>query len=1075
MDVNYTSNGSYFISGDRLYPTFVHNQSIAHVNISTTFPKIPSYCFYDCTNLQTVYICTCITKICRNAFSYCRNLQNITFPYSVEYIDQSAFIECHGLTHIKFPLNLKVISKYAFFNCSNLITIEFQRNFELIDFMAFTYCVNLTSVKLNYNIKSIGYMAFSTCISLSDIHFPEKNSYIGDRAFEYCIKLIDIEIQKCVTSLGYITFPIFNVSTRFIIPSHVKDLSDYAFIYSNITSLIVPETVSAIRGSAFSQSKLVDLQIENSSIHLEGDVFGFSDFQEIKFPNGIKELSSKCFYFAKIEHLEISTKIQKIGNEAFYFCSYLKKLSIHSDSEFLEIGENIFNWCNVKEVNITGKNIYIGKNEINIYSCVLSINASSSVSIGNLTIKALSSLEIIAPATNKFRILLPNTISSIKNAKIFYFNFIPDYCFSNWEILTEITETDFITSSWYARTIPIPNNINKIGRSAFQYCKNLQKVVLSDKINYICENAFAKCERLTYFEFKSSSTIVENYTLPILTNQNLKIKIPQNNNKIIAAFQYYKNNALTSFQVQDDIEEIHNAAFAYSSLENIILNEKIKSIPEFCFYCCSNLAQINFQVIRNISNLVVSAFIIGNYSFYYTPINRLELTNDVHSIGAYSFAFSNINELILSSSLETIATYSFLNSNFQTLNIPPRIKILEDGSFSNCLLLKTINSLINIEYIGDNTFENCINLTSFNITTNNNLNSLYSFGSNSFANCYSLRSINLPKHMKNIGNNVFRNCINLETISFPNNISYIGKEIFNNCSISQLTLNFNSNNITIDESAFAKTKVEKLNISAKSISIGFNSFLECHYLLEVIIDSETGSISQNAFYNCSSLSNVDFMQSKLTLNFNSFYNTNISYLKFNNICSVYSPFYNCKNLREVQFKETIDEAPKFVNCSNLKIIRYEAVNCSFSFIESCITIPSLEKVYFKLIRFTDELFHSQMVLDFQEEFKFEMYYVGSEKTDYIFDHYISYFIFHNQIKVHVPDSYMINTFCGVDVIRDYNPNMKRRNRKRNIRGLKYEVNALSICDIEYYEKMKTVLPLRDIITIFSNNLITHIK
>ncbi|MBC8004205.1 MAG: leucine-rich repeat domain-containing protein, partial [Verrucomicrobia bacterium] len=164
---------------------------------------------------------------------------------------------------------------------------------------AFIAMANLTAVTLPATITSIGNGSFQNNGKLSFINIPSSLTSIGVNAFRNCKLLTALSIPASVVSIGANAFTesaiqvsvaaenlqyssadgvLFNKdqsllmywpaskSGSYIIPSTVKNISDYAFFScAGLTSVTIPQSVTAIGNWVFSRcSGLLSVNIPNS-------------------------------------------------------------------------------------------------------------------------------------------------------------------------------------------------------------------------------------------------------------------------------------------------------------------------------------------------------------------------------------------------------------------------------------------------------------------------------------------------------------------------------------------------------------------------------------------------------------------------------------------------------------------------------------------------------------------------------------------------------------------------------------------------------------------------------------------
>ncbi|EDR28446.1 hypothetical protein, conserved [Entamoeba dispar SAW760] len=206
--------------------------------------------------------------------------------------------------------------------------------------------------------------------------------------------------------------------------------------------------------------------------------------------------------------------------------------------------------------------------------------------------------------------------------------------------------------------------------------------------------------------------------------------------------------------------------------------------------------------------------------------------------------------------------------------MPPEVKIIGNGCFSDCYKLTTINIPSSITSIGNLCFYRCSSLQSINIPSTIRL-----IGINCFYECSSLTNINIenvkyiseekiiinepilvsisiPEHLKMInGKNYIKEDINKFTI--PSTITSIGCGCFYECS-SLTTINIPSSITSIGGGCFwGCSSITTINIPSSIRLIGNNCFYECSSLQSINIPSSITSIGNDCFYKCSSLTTIN--------------------------------------------------------------------------------------------------------------------------------------------------------------------------------------------------------------------------
>ena len=194
------------------------------------------------------------------------------------------------------------------------------------------------------------------------------------------------------------------------------------------------------------------------------------------------------------------------------------------------------------------------------------------------------------------------------------------------KIITDIGQSSF--SQTDIRTISLPDSITAIQHNAFNKCKNLYQVNLSQNLIFIGDYAFSECSSLS----------------EIILPESLKS---------LGSYCFYKCLSLKHITIPSNaINEKNGRAFLDSGLETITLSEGIKVIPADFF---SN---------TNIKEIVLPSTIeeIGSGVFKNCKsLNKIELNKGLARIGVNSFAYTNIKEIIIPNTVEQVYETSFYN------------------------------------------------------------------------------------------------------------------------------------------------------------------------------------------------------------------------------------------------------------------------------------------------------------------------------------------------------------------------------------------------------------------------------
>jgi hypothetical protein len=191
-----------------------------------------------------------------------------------------------------------------------------------------------------------------------------------------------------------------------------------------------------------------------------------------------------------------------------------------------------------------------------------------------------------------------------------------------------------------------------------------------------------------------------------------------------------------------------------------------------------------------------------------TSIEKVTIPGSVTTIGSCAFRDCiNLTDVDMQEGVRTIEHAAFSNTSIINLWLPNSIELIENGVFSGCKQLVSINIPDNLKELESTLFYGCNSLTTIIISSNSKLttisNSQYSSSSGDtgsvFYGCTSLTEITLPVTLQYIGTYAFNGCSALININYLGTIEQwnaIEKASSYNATIaSQLIVNCTNGSI----------------------------------------------------------------------------------------------------------------------------------------------------------------------------------------------------------------------------------------------------------------------------------------
>ena len=729
-----------------LFESIIYNGKSIDIDRNFTFPTkgeqtlefvlknkttIGDYAFADCDSLTSVVIPDSVTTIGDYAFYGCTSLTSIELPNSVTVINGYAFQGCTSLTSIELPNSVTAIGKSAFNDCTSLTSIVIPDSVTTIGDYAFADCASLTSIELPNSLTVINGFAFQGCASLTSIVIPNSVTAIGDNAFADCTSL-KIITSNAVTapSIEDYTFKNVCIGGKLYYPEG----SDYStwlstepyylgyYSWKDSYSPDVPITPSP--GVPDFRKIICTYYISeaNTPIKICDNVLSFNG---IFYDDKLIE-DSQYYTFNEVgEHtLEFVLKNKTIiGDYAFAYCDSLTSVVI--PDSVTTIGDWVFTYCtSLTPVVIPDSVTTIGKYSFSGCMAFTSITIPDSVTtIDNGAFAYCDSLTsvVVPDSVTTIGINLFNVCTALKSATLpKNITIIPSGTFSGCYALEEVSIPNSVTiidgtafKSCPFTSIIIPESVTTLGKYAFQYCRNLNKIEIKAPI------APSLLSTKTFEEVATGGTLyypkgsdysswlsTEPYYLGYYGWNGVEIEVEEPDTNSIVC-KYYISEANTSIKICDNID----------LFESITYNGESIAIDR------------NFTFPKAGENIL-----------YFTLKNNTVLGLE---------AFYGCESL-------------------KSVSLPNTITTIRGGVFYNCTSLENIDFPDSVELIGSNAFYKCSSLTSISIPEN-----VYYISSGAFNDCSNLREIDIAAtEAPSIENDVFKGVASNGTLYYPEGSDY---------------------------------------------------------------------------------------------------------------------------------------------------------------------------------------------------------------------------------------------------------------------------------------------------------------
>ena len=171
-----------------------------------------------------------------------------------------------------------------------------------------------------------------------------------------------IIVKNGITSIAPCAFQRFINLKQVELPSTLSSIGRSSFSEcKNLTQLNIPESVEFIGDEAFAHSKITELTIPRLIKHISrGLCFGCATLKKVRLHDQIESIGKAAFYNCPIslDTLNLPTALRRIDDLAYkgLMCSY-----VTFPDSLVYIGNQVFESCKFKSINVSGSVQYIGK------------------------------------------------------------------------------------------------------------------------------------------------------------------------------------------------------------------------------------------------------------------------------------------------------------------------------------------------------------------------------------------------------------------------------------------------------------------------------------------------------------------------------------------------------------------------------------------------------------------------------------------------------------------------------------------------------------------------------------------
>ena len=758
-------------------------------------------------------------------------------------------------------------------------------------------------------VKKIGGAVYRLIVEIIYIIFPPGNRKVGAITYDIDNKSGKATVVNIDDDVAAISIPEHIPGTQHEVVGIAKGALSGRD--KKISVLNIPKTITQLDSGVFANNNsLVYVTFEGNIGTISDRLFyNCSKLKSVAFLEGTPHTIGNSA-FESCEELRYSTGLRFETPEEGYLSSELNKIPTYSDLEKGIKEQTLFIIPNT--VKTICKDAF--KDCKNLGSCIISsgeptyydFSVPSSVTVmGTSVFQNCESLQRV-----------------IFNAKV---SQVPFECFSGCKNL---------------KTVTICNSVKVIGISAFRNDVMLNNVIFEGTpLTEICSTAFENCKDLE------------------------KITLPKTLQKI--RYQAFAKTGLSDIYIPASVTTLGtflgqagNIFSDCKSLTKVTGGENVTFIPEETFMNCEKLESVAFTGIkqidekafkycRNLKSVNLSKVTtINSHAFYdCDAISSITVPSPI-SIGEKAFAGCDCLESIEYTKVNTtvevtgsIGSSAFLNcANLKKINgFDSRISSIGDKAFKGCKKLNDVNLGFELKIIGDYAFADCFSVLDENIQEPEITipDKVTNIGANAFSKCTELKTVGLGSSITTIGINAFSECSALETIVVPDSVTSLGASAFYKCTalssvklgskieeIKDWTFGLCENLIEVNPNP--NKDLSQVNIPSAVTRIGVSAFRYCAALPELTLNAKLQTIDAGAFNGCKSLGTVEFPSSLVTIGNRAFYNClsltelNLTGTSVNTIGA--QAFTYCNALESITLPnslENISTSLTFNNCENL--------------------------------------------------------------------------------------------------------------------------------------------------------------
>ncbi len=816
-----------------------NSRNIKNITLPSTLVYIQSYCFHNCTALETINIPEGVTSIGNYAFSGCTSLKALTLPEGLTTIGQEAFKDCVSISSITVPLTVTTLYRDAFRGWKENQAIAFDWNSDDTTTRTINNISSNYSDGPNAHCKDGKAAWFSWVLDDDGVLRVRGNGDVPFASFEEWRNATSVVVEEGITGFSDSNFA-----------GHNGFSNRYNQNTQNIKNIILPSTLTSIPIYCFHGCTALEaINIPNSVESIGSCAFqGCTNLKTVRLPENLTLIESFLFInCTALENISIPDGVTSISEYAFQNCTSLESITVPESvttlyrsafSGWTDEQEITLDWSGTDGHTIINNNDYsVGPNahfrngKAAWYSWsindegVLRIRGEGELPFTSYSWKdkrdvttvvveeGITSFGYDSSATSAFtnsgikNVILPSTLIEISR-----------YCFENCTSLEAIEIPESVTSIGYEAfrncssltELTIPAGVTKIDSYAFAYCTGISSITVPATVTTrLDKNIFEgwQSNQSIILDWNSNdSTHTMPYTNSIIYQTHAKYHngvyawngcaLNDDGTVVISGSGtgtlYYndplKNSKYTSIVVQEGITSLQNHNNTdyekdYPYIKTVSLPSTLTTLGN---YALANLSGVEALTIPE------SVTSLGTNVFDQLGIKTITIPSGITTIPVYAFSGCvDLESVILHSEITSIGERAFYLSAIKNFALPSSRTSISKGAFEGSSI-ETVDLNTYADAIPENCFNGCNSLTTVAGTS-----AITSVGKNAFRECTALSSITLPETCTSIAEYAFYKCTGFETLTIPASVTSIGTSAFDYCTSGQtIILDWNADDAT---------------------------------------------------------------------------------------------------------------------------------------------------------------------------------------------------------------------------------------------------------------------------------------